>query len=98
MVLTKKPIENLDKTVTELTDHYMKLHREFDTFRGRLLNKEDGEKAANIAKEIHDTYAEIHQIAFWVANRYEWANNVASTHAQFLDDLDVAKKNIHEEN
>jgi molecular chaperone GrpE (heat shock protein) len=90
MALTEKPVKNLDKTVTELTDHYMELHREFDTFRGRLLKDEELAAANKLIDEIQKTYAELHQIAFWVAHRYEWAVNIANSHKHFLDDLEAA--------
>lgn len=90
MVLTEKPIRDLDKNVTELTDHYTDLHREFDTYRGRLLKDEELVAANKLIDEIHKTYAELHQVAFWVAHRYEWAINIANSHKQFLDDLEAA--------
>lgn len=91
-------MKKVDDKVTELTDKYADLQARFDTYRGRILSEQDDKEIIEIIQEIHDTYLEIHQVAFWVAHRYEWANNIADSHNRFLNDLDAARKHDSQKN
>lgn len=76
----------LDTELTKNQEEYVKLHQEFDLYRGKPVDEKVDEINA-LLKKIQEKFQEIYPALYFVASRYEYACNLTKAHGEFIDSI-----------
>lgn len=88
----KDKIDALDRELTEHYEMYIKFHDDLTPFRGKPADDKVEEINA-ILKNIQYKFSELYPILAFIAQRYEFANNVTNEYIKFIDELKKALGN-----
>ena len=76
----------VDAELTRIQEEYIKLHQEFDAYRGKPVD--ENEQAINkILEDIQNKFKEMYPTLYFVASRYEYACNITKAHGEFIDSI-----------
>ncbi len=81
---------DLDRDVTDAHAMYIKLHDQFNAYRGRPLNDDDVKVINTLIEEIQNRYQDIYPFLHLLAHRATFANNMVDSHNTWIDQLKKA--------
>lgn len=69
---------------------YIKLHHEFDLYRGKDLSDEETEKVNMLISTIEDIYKELYPILYFVGKRFHNCGELIQSHERWIESLKKA--------
>lgn len=91
----KELVEKLNEELTENFNEYLKLHREFDAWRGKALTGDDHVEVNRILGLIQVKFAELYGVYHFIASRYQHAVDTTNKYNDFIEAL--KKDGVNEE-
>jgi uncharacterized protein YoxC len=79
-------------------DHYCQLHKEFDRYRGSVIEDTNIEKINALLKDIQDEFAELYPVYHWINYQSQPTSNIVSSYKSFIDNLKKACNHSYKNN
>lgn len=84
----KEIVNELDAAITKCNGEFIDLHLKFDTFRGKPIESKEQEDEINqVLRQIENKFQELYPALLFIANRNQYAGNVASEYQKFIESL-----------
>jgi hypothetical protein len=77
----------LDAAITQVWDHYIDLHKELDTHRGKPIDDTNLPEVNRLLGEIQNTFSQLYPAFHFIAIRHEYVSNAVTFYNDFIETI-----------